>query len=200
MSIKAIIFDLDGMLILSEPFSRQFAKAYGFADSYDEEILPFFLGPMQKCIIGQADLKEELAPYLEKWHWQKSVSDFLDYWFESENKFDLELINFIPQIRKKKLQLFLTTNQEKYRASYLQIEMDLSRFFDKMYFSCEIGFKKTDPEFLTHILKDNPFQKEEYLFWDDQAKNVTEVESFGLKSELYRDFTEFKNTMKEILK
>ena len=59
--IKAIIFDADGVLINSERFSKQLARDCGIST---ETVAPFFAGPFAKCLTGECDLKEEIAPYL----------------------------------------------------------------------------------------------------------------------------------------
>lgn len=82
--IKAILLDVDGLVL--EPrkqfFSERLAYEQGVpADSVKE----FFLGNFKKCSFGQADLKEEITPFLSKWNWQGSVDELLTYWFESES-------------------------------------------------------------------------------------------------------------------
>lgn len=55
---KAVIFDSDGMLSHGPRFSEHYAREHGILI---EEMTPFFTGPFKKCLVGQADLKEELA-------------------------------------------------------------------------------------------------------------------------------------------
>jgi len=38
-----------------------------------------FKNEFQPCLVGEADLKEQINPYLEKWGWKKSVDDFLEH-------------------------------------------------------------------------------------------------------------------------
>ncbi|MFH2021790.1 MAG: hypothetical protein ABIJ33_00705, partial [Patescibacteria group bacterium] len=66
---KAIIFDTDGMVVITNMFSVKFCEEYQV--SY-EVVLPFFKNEFQPCLIGEADLKEQIKPYLEKWGWKKS--------------------------------------------------------------------------------------------------------------------------------
>lgn len=69
--IKVIIFDADGVLIHGKrKFSITLAKKHRIPL---EVTLPFFTGPFQKSLIGNADLKEIISPYLEKWGWDKGV-------------------------------------------------------------------------------------------------------------------------------
>lgn len=70
MSIKAIIFDADGVAIFPWRAAQLFEREYGITR---EMVSEFFSGIFADCLIGKADLKEELPPYLERWGWQTSV-------------------------------------------------------------------------------------------------------------------------------
>ncbi|MFA5946166.1 MAG: hypothetical protein WC802_04640 [Patescibacteria group bacterium] len=72
MTYKAILFDADGMTLLSPKFSARIQEAYGIIW---DKMKPFFSGPFQECKLGKADLKEELAKVIKDWGWQGSVSD-----------------------------------------------------------------------------------------------------------------------------
>jgi beta-phosphoglucomutase-like phosphatase (HAD superfamily) len=55
MPFKAILFDVDGMVITSKRFSDQMQEQYGI--SWDK-MKPFFNGPFQLCKVGKAVLTE----------------------------------------------------------------------------------------------------------------------------------------------
>ena len=95
--IKVIIFDADGVLIHSKrKFSITLAEKHGISI---KTTLPFFIGPFQKCLVGDSDLKDIISPYLSKWGWDKGVDVLLDYWFSLESKTDKDLIKYIKKIR-----------------------------------------------------------------------------------------------------
>ena len=75
--IKAIVFDLDGMVYLTrEMFSDRYSREFNL----DPEIMvPFFKNQLTLCQDGKADLKEELEEVLVDWKWDKSVDELLDY-------------------------------------------------------------------------------------------------------------------------
>jgi putative hydrolase of the HAD superfamily len=78
--IKVIIFDADGVLINTERrFSILLAEKYGIPL---EKTLPFFNGPFQDCLIGKANLKETILPFLNTWGWKKGIDALLDIWFQ----------------------------------------------------------------------------------------------------------------------
>jgi putative hydrolase of the HAD superfamily len=193
--IKVLIFDADGVLINGDIFSKRFSKEYNIDIN---KINPFFDGPFKDCLIGKADLKEVITPYLEEWGWKDGVDNFLEYWFSSEYSIDEELINYIQDYRKNGIKCVMATNQEKYRAEYLFNKIGFINSFDKMYVSAHLGHKKTNKEFFEKLVNDLiDIKKDEILFWDDDIENINTAKEFGINAELYTTFKDFKQKMKD---
>lgn len=192
--IKALIFDIDGVLINSEKLSKKFAREYNIPL---KDILPFFDGPFNDCILGKADLKEAITPYLRSWGWKKGVDKFLDYWFSVEHIMNQELIDCIQNYRKEGIKCFVATNQEKHRAEYIFNKMGFADSFDKFYFSSNLGHKKPDSDFFAKVVNDlGGIRKEEILFWDDAPENIAGAKEFGINAELFTSFPDFKRRIK----
>jgi putative hydrolase of the HAD superfamily len=193
--IKVLIFDADGVLINGDIFSKRFSKEYNIDIN---KINPFFDGPFKDCLVGKADLKEVITPYLEEWGWKNGVDSFLEYWFATEYSIDQELINYIQDCRGKGVKCVMATNQEKYRAEYLFNKIGFVNSFDKMYVSAHLGHKKTSKEFFEKLVNDlEGVKKEEILFWDDDIENIETAKEFGINAELYTTFIDFKQKMKD---
>lgn len=196
--IKAVIFDADGVLINAERFSLQLARDYGITT---DKTLPFFTGIFKDCLIGKADLKEVVVPYLSDWGWTKSVDELLNYWFSSENKVNEDLMVYIQELRKRGIRCFLATNNEKHRVNFMLINMNFDKDLDKVYASADIGFKKPSPEFFSKMIDDiKGISKDEILFWDDDEENVQGAKDFGIHAEFYSTIEEFKTKMTTYLK
>jgi putative hydrolase of the HAD superfamily len=197
MKLKAVIFDADGMVITNTTrFSDRFSQEFGvnYAD-----MLPFFEGEFKQCLIGKADLKVVIQPYLAKWNWNKSAEELLEYWFASEHSIDKQVTDFVQQLRKQEIACYLGTNQEKYRTEYMKTEMGFSEVFNGIFSSADIGHKKPHAEFFEYIFKKlSPIEKEEVWFWDDTKENVEGAKKFGFNAELYTDFSSFKNKMNSL--
>ena len=192
--IKALILDADGVLIVNaEKFSKKFSAEYGVPI---EKINSFFDGPFRECILGAADLKEVISPYLADWGWTEGAPVFLEYWFKEEHHLDESLIAYVKDLRTRGVRCFVASNQEKHRAEYMLEKMGFKDIFEKVYVSANLGHKKPSMEFYEKMYKDFPeTQKDEIIFWDDTPGNVIAAKEFGIKAELYSSFQNFKHTM-----
>jgi putative hydrolase of the HAD superfamily len=191
--IKALIFDVDGVIVNTGFFSEKLAKDYG---TPLDITLPFFKGRFQDCQIGKADLKEELENIKSDWGWVDSTNKLLDYWFEDSKNIDQNLINDINNYKRRGIKCFLGTNQEKYRIEYLRDEVGLRKIFDGIFVSAEIGFRKPAKKFFEYISsKLIDIDASEVLFWDSDQEVVDAVREYGFNSELYTTHKDFKVKM-----
>ena len=189
--MKAVIFDCDGMLNTEIRFSKRLAQYVPLEIS-----LPFFKGPFQDCLVGRADLKEELAKVVKHWGWKESVTELMNFWFADEaNIFNDAFFPIMEDLRRRGVSIYLATNNEKYRTKYLLETRGLVKLFDSTFSSSIVGYKKPQKEFYEYMLAHIPERKENVLYWDDDAEHIAISEGFGMPSRLYTTFDDFVATM-----
>lgn len=192
--LKAMLFDVDGVLAIGEPWKNKLELDHGIT----AEMTRVFYreGTFYACLVGKANLKEEIAPYLPQWGWVHSVDDFLDYWFSAEDHRNEPLLAFIQQQRQKGISCYLATMQEQYRTAYILEQMGFAQQFDGMFSTYAIEHPKHEPAFFQYILhKLAPIQANEILFWDDTPRNVAAAREVGMRAEVYTEFADFLERM-----
>lgn len=191
---KILLFDVDGVLAIGDHWGKHLERDYGITKAMTQG---FFTNKFGACIIGKADLKEELAPYIQQWGWRGTVDDLIAYWFRAEHNINEPLLAYIQTLRGQGTACYVATMQEQYRTAYILQEMGFEKQFDGIFSSAFIGYKKTQPEFYAHILKKlEVTHAQEVLFWDDSPANVATAHSVGLQAEVYSDFADFTEKMR----
>ena len=191
--IQVLLLDVDGVLVQGEAFSKHLERDYGISPAI---IAPFFQEKFLACLTGSADLKTEIAPYLQQWGWTWSVDALLDYWFSCEHVIDTPLVESIQQLRQQGIRCYLATQQEKYRTTYILEQMGFARDFDGMFSSADVGILKKDVAFFQQILAAlSPIDPGNVLFWDDTPLNVEVAKQAGIQAEIYADFAHFQQTL-----
>lgn len=186
--MKILLLDADGVVLKKHGyFSEHFAREYNIPV---EDITPFFKNEFRLCQQGKMDVKEVLAEYLPKWEWKKGVDDFLNYWFETDTHIDEEVFGEVDRIREKGIKCYLATDQEKYRAEY--IRNLLREQLDGFFFSCEIGFSKSEPEFFEAVVPKLGIEPAEIVYFDDDEKNVEVAKRLGIDARFYTNIDDIK--------
>ena len=79
-----------------------------------DEMTPFFIGPFKDCLVGNADLKEELQKgSIEKWNWPGTVDELLNYWFSVGRQLDQHVFDSIGELRANGLTCVLAVQPRK---------------------------------------------------------------------------------------
>lgn len=192
--VTTILCDVDGVLAIGEPFGARLARELQVGA---DATAPFFRGRFLDCLVGQADLKEEIAGYLPAWGWRRSVDDFLEYWFSSEHVINAPLVALLQSYRQQGLRCYLATNQERYRTEYILERKGFAQQFDGAFSSCHVGCMKHDPAFFSQVLERLGVSAQAVLFWDDSPGNVATAQTAGLHAERYSSVADFAQTMRQ---
>ena len=193
--IKALVLDADGVVIKDhEYFSVRYTRDFGKSLN-DDVITNFFKNEYKKTAVGKADLKVLLEERLDEWGWKGTVDELLEFWFEGERDVDEKVLDVAKSLREKGVKIGLASDNEQYRAKYLHTEVGLESYFDYMFFSCFLGYTKSDPEFFKYIIDKLKFKPEEIVFFDDDQKNVDVAKGLGIDARLYRSTEQLKDLL-----
>lgn len=180
--IKTLLFDVDGVLIRPWQFASVLEREYGLTSDITDT---FFNGPFARCLLGQADLFEELPPFLEAWRWPHSLAEFVDRWFVADSVLNTELLSFVATMRNGGAPCYVASTQEKHRAQYLETKLEFDRRFDGCFFSCRLGCRKPDAVFFEQVASQLGVDPSEIMFLDDRFENVEAARRAGWQAEPY---------------
>ncbi len=186
--IKALLIDGDGATIKkTKYFSDVYAEEYNIPEA---KLRPFFKDKFRMCQRGKADLKEEVTPYLKGWGWKGTVDEFLDYWFHTQTIPNQPVLDLLKDIRGRGVKCYLVTDQEKYRANYISNNLKFKEYFDELYYSCDLGYSKSQKEFFEVIIKKLNLKPEEIIYWDDE--DIEMAKEVGINASVYTSFQNFQ--------
>lgn len=199
MNIKVLLLDIDGVLI--DDTKIFYDSIHQHYDLSKEDFMEFYNSIYKKAwVCDKIDLKESLKIWLDKWQINDSPDNFLKNWFKTEDRPNLELINFIKDLDN----IFLVTTQEKYRLKYILEEMNFNEFTREAFASYMFETRKPEIDFyekvFSQLLKYYPnLNPEEVLFFDDLNWNVEGAKKFGFKSYKYENFEKFKEIINKFI-
>lgn len=195
MSVKAVIFDADGVLVFPWRFAEHLTKEFQITR---EATQAFFQGRFTDCLLGKEDLAEVLPPYLAEWGWTGSVGEFMQLWFSVEDAVDVRVLGAVQTLREAGFTCCLASNQEAHRSEYMRTVMGFGREFDTLFFSSELGIKKPDARFYEAVEKALGLSSKQIAFWDDSPSHVDAAKERGWQAELYTSCENFERQLQEM--
>jgi len=175
-------------------FANYLAREHGLTR---ERTRDFFQGTFLECLLGRADLKTSIAPFLSSWGWPGTVEDYLHQWFTEEDAPDPQMVQAIATLRQRGLHCYLGTNQERYRIAYMQHRMGFGQLFDGIFASAMLGAMKPEMAFYTTITATLGVAPDTILFWDDASGNVAAARACGWNAEQYTSFESFQRVTEQ---
>jgi epoxide hydrolase-like predicted phosphatase len=182
MTIRAVIFDLGGVLVRTEdPQPRQkLAERLGM--TLEELYVLFFESETARlATLGQATQQQ----HVEKMRAALGVSPeaFEQIWeqFWAGDRVDYELVNRLRALRGRCATALLSNAWDTMRAMVEQT-WKFDDAFDLMVISAEVGLAKPDERIYRYTVERLGLQPQECIFVDDFSRNVNAAREFGLQA------------------
>ena len=179
--ISAVLFDPDG--VIQRPTIDWWSRLSSFVPADGAAFVADLMEAEKPSLVGKGDFREAVAEVLGRWNSPVSLDDAIEpwSWFAAE-PFVVELIS---QLRAAGVGCHLATNQHAYRRAIMQDERGYGAWFDRTFYSCDLGLAKPDPAYFRAILGELGVPASQVLFIDDNAANVAGARSVGLQAEPY---------------
>lgn len=186
MRFKVLMVDVDGVVIVHpEPqgWSAYLERDLGLSPALLQSA--FFAPHWPDIILGQAGLRERLAPVLARIAPGLEADRLIAYWFENDAHLDHGLLAQLEPVRASGVKLHLATVQEHERARYIWDELALNRHFDAMHYAAELGWAKPTGQFFRAAAARSVFAPHEIFFIDDKQANIDAAREEGWKAALW---------------
>ena len=221
--IKAIIFDLGGVLMTDVPL-KQIAK---------DLAKKFPLSKADSLRSLQADslrsLQEEIHAHLyPSEHWNlltlgKITED--EYWdnFLQASKINVDkkylkekvrsslyplghstrIINLLKNYsfdyaQDLRYKLGVLSNHAKEWSEFMKQKFDLFKSFDQLIFSCDVGIRKPDPKIYEIALEQLKCDARECIFIDDKKRNTDAAEKLGIKGVVFEKYSKLVEDLSSV--
>lgn len=195
-SIKAVIFDLNGVFIQSPLLSKRFESDFKVPT---DKFLPVLSNIMDKVRQpGAGDLFDYWAQYFKEWNVPLDKQGFYDYWFkaETENK---EMTSYARHLKQDGWRLFILSNNFKERADYYRKSFPfLNELFEESCFSFETGFVKPDERCFTSILQKYRIQPTSCFYFDDSEKNIAVANKLSIHAYKFEGLEQVKMILSKV--
>lgn len=191
---KAVIFDLNGVLIASPLLSERFERDFGVSSA---EFLPALKDVMLKVRLPNADsLFACFQPHFSRWGLSLSETQLHDYWFGAEREVP-EMIDLAKELRSAGIKVIVLSNNFRERSEYYDGQFGfLKAVTDATYYSWQTGFVKPDERGYRLVMRENDLQPEECVYFDDSETNTEVATGLGIKSFLFRSAEDAKKQLK----
>jgi putative hydrolase of the HAD superfamily len=197
--IRALFFDVDGVLVQGYHHNPERTRRWDATLLDDLGVDPgrftqdfIFDIFVKKVVTGQMSVVEALERRLPGLGYNGSPMVFLDYWLNKDSVLNSELLEAIKRLKARSdIRLYIATNQEHIRASWLWSRCGLSDIFDDMFHSARIGVRKPEPAYFEFIHRRIGHQQQPPLFFDDTPKVVDGAKAQGWEAVLFDTNADF---------
>jgi epoxide hydrolase-like predicted phosphatase len=187
MSIRAVIFDLGGVLVRTEDRTPRTQLADRLGLTYNELSALIFDSPSaHQAMKGEITAAE---------HWEAAQEALgipqdeiekmkLDFW--GGDTLDENLVNYLRDLRPQYKTALLSNAWDDLRQM-IEEEWKIDDAFDEIIISAEVGLVKPDASIYQRMIADLDIVPAEAVFVDDFPENVAGARSQGLHAVQFND-------------
>lgn len=198
MDIKAIYFDLGGVILRTEDKTPRANLASEFGMSYEEmDRFVFECKSSGQASIGKLTAEEHWLDVTRRLNRPERDMPHIRDTFFGGDLVDHDIINFLRLLRKTH-KTGLISNAWNDLRTWLAANQ-IEDAFDHLTISAEVGFAKPDARIYQFALDQLGVDPAEAVFVDDVEKNITGCEAVGMHGFLFRSASQTIGDIKQIL-
>jgi epoxide hydrolase-like predicted phosphatase len=201
MSIKAVIFDLGGVIVRTEYQAPRQHLAESFGMEYDDIDKVVFgggtNGSAARAAIGEITEQEHWLNVMKILKQPAGEYERIRDEFFGGDVIDHKILDFLRSI-KPEYKVALISNAWSGLRDYI-IREKFDDVFDHMIISAEVGVAKPDAKIYHIALEQLQVQPDEAVFVDDFIENIEACEEIGMEAIHFKHPTTAIQQLKELL-
>ncbi len=199
-TIKAVIFDLGGVLVRTEDWTARTNLATRLGMSREELERAVFGGASAvRATLGEIPVTEHWENVRRVLNLPPEGMDELQTGFWGGDRLDTDLVDFVRGLRAN-YRTALLTNAWSDSREVICSRLRICDAFDELVISAEIGLAKPDPRIFEYAVKKLKVTPGEALFVDDFAENIESALKFGLYAIQFKSAEETRAEVEEGLR
>lgn len=179
---KAIIFDVSGVLTDDNLPEKLLRMSQERGLEFGRVLEAVDLINYTDAVVGRITAKEMHEASANALELGMGYDEFVSLYL-SGYAVRPDMIDFLRRLGSER-RLFVLSNQTPINSEFLHGVLDT--FFEKIYFSNEVGLSKPDPRFFQKLLDETGLRADECIFIDDNMENIKAAWSLGFKVILFR--------------
>jgi len=192
-NVNAIIFDLGGVILnIDYNLTRKAFEKSGvidFHEMYSQAAADDLFENLERGTVVEEDFYKEFNKRIQS---ALDKNEIRSNWNAMLLTFREKSLEFLDSIKSKyKLYLLSNTNHIHLNAfdkiyNVTPRNKPFEKFFDKVYYSCEMGLRKPNADIYEFVLNENKLEAGKTLFIDDSVQNTEAAQAVGLQTILLK--------------
>jgi epoxide hydrolase-like predicted phosphatase len=198
MSIRAVLFDLGGVLLRTEFQAPRQQLAERLGMEYDDLVkIVFDSDSGTRATIGEISSEEHWNSVMKRLKRPASELAAIRAEFFAGDILDRTLLAYIRSLRGKYKTGLISNAWSDLREYIVREKFDDA--FDKMIISAEVGASKPEPKIFQIALEELGVKPNEAVFVDDFMINIEGCEKVGIKGIHFKDPESILRQLKKLL-
>jgi epoxide hydrolase-like predicted phosphatase len=200
MAIRAVIWDIGGVLVRTEDYEprRRLAERLGLSREALETLV-FGSEMGQKAQMGMVSAKELLEYACREVHYPVEETTRFEEEFFAGDRLDEELVGYIRSLRSH-YRTGIISNAWDDVGAMIERRWKMPDAFDQIVLSAEVKLGKPDPRIFYLALEKLQVAPQEAVFIDDVDHNVAGARAVGMHAIQFRSSEQVRAELNEFLK
>ncbi len=187
MEIKAVVFDLGGVVIEFHPI--ELTESFGIDKEESNLYLDAIRHPDWLEFDRGSYTKEEMAQRIFE-RTGSSVERSLSFFKYLKESFEViqPTVDFIEELKKSDIDVYLLSNMNMETFNYLSDNFSVFKEFKNGVVSEDVGYCKPEKEIFDVFIKKTGLNEKEFVFLDDTVLNINKANELGWQSFKYNKY------------